>query len=73
MVSAKTRDALRRDGWVTVTEAVHAFHVPHSKIYRLVRDGLLPVRRVGGLSARGAKRVSGVLFVALTDLGRLLC
>ncbi len=66
------RDKLRKEGWLTVTEAVHTYNLSHSTIYRLVKTEVLPSRRVGGRRTPSSTgRGGGTVFVSKAALEQL--
>jgi excisionase family DNA binding protein len=69
MISAKLREALRAEGWLTITEAAHTYNVSHAKIYRLVRANKLTHKKVSDRSSPGAIR--GLLVVAAEAVKQL--
>jgi len=63
---------MRGGGWLTITEAAHTFAVSHSTLYRLIAQGELPSKRVGGQRKEGSgHRGGGTLFVETASLKKL--
>lgn len=69
MISARLRDTLRKEGWITITEAAHTYQISHATLYRLLRSNRLPHKKVSDHKISGAIR--GTLVLLAEAVARL--